>query len=485
MSETAGSLAAALDAETFRALGHRLVDHLAAHLQAATAGADLPVLPWVEPDDQVGRWPADFAGGADAMALLERIVEGSNHLLHPRYVGHQVTPGLPLAALCHFMATFLNSATAVYEMGPVATAMDRVVARWLGGHLGWPAGRDGLFVSGGSLGNLTALLAARQAKAGFDVWSQGEAGGTPLAVLVGAQAHYSVARALQIMGIGQTGAVPVPVDDHYRLDPAQLPAAKRAAEAAGRQVIAVVASSCSTATGAFDPLAPIADFCEQHDLWLHVDGAHGAPAALSERYRSLLDGVERVDSVVWDAHKMMLMPALCTAVLFRDGGRSFEAFAQEASYLLHRRDPREEWYNLCGRSLECTKPMMAVPLYVALAVHGEAMFAEHVTSRFDLGRRFGDMVAAEPDFALPVAPACNIVCFRYEPAGAADLDALQAAIRRRILADGRFYLVQTRLADRTWLRVTIINPLTDESHLRDLLDRVRQTGDDLLRGGAT
>ncbi len=289
----------------FGPLCHRVVDALTEHLAAARRGEG-PVLPWLEPEAQVDRWPADFAGGADALELVQRVIAESNHLQHPGYVGHQVSTPLPLAAVGHLVGGLLNSAPAVYEMGPVMTAMERSLVRWMGGRLGWTEAPDGVLTSGGSLGNLTCLLAARQARSGHDVWTDGLAGSAPLAVLTGAQAHYSVARALQIMGLGRHGAIPVPVDEHYRMRPDALDRARREAEADGRKVIAVVASSCSTATGAFDPLEPIAEFCERHGLWLHVDGAHGAAAALSERYRHLLAGLERADSVVWDAHKEVL-----------------------------------------------------------------------------------------------------------------------------------------------------------------------------------
>ena len=152
-------------------------------------------------------------------------------------------------------------------------------------------------------------------------------------MFVSSQGHYSIGRAAQILGWGKGGAVPVPVDAHYRLRPEALLQCLRSAEAEGRRVIAVAASACSTATGAFDPLPEIAAFCKEHSLWLHVDGAHGASALFSTRYRGLCRGIEHADSVVWDAHKMLLLPALVTAVIFRDGAHSYAAFAQEASYL--------------------------------------------------------------------------------------------------------------------------------------------------------
>jgi L-2,4-diaminobutyrate decarboxylase len=187
----------------------------------------------------------------------------------------------------------------------------------MGQQLGWPETSGGVMTSGGSVGNLTALLAARQSRAGFDAWGAGGHGGPPLAVLCSAQVHYSISRALRIMGWGDGGAIAVPVDERYRLRAGELATAAARAAADGRRVIAVVASAGSTATGAYDPLGEIADFCDGSGLWLHVDGAHGASAALSPRLRHLVAGIERADSVVWDAHKMMMMPALVTGVLFR------------------------------------------------------------------------------------------------------------------------------------------------------------------------
>lgn len=472
----------AYDPEFFREQGRRLVDRLADYLHAVRRGEDVAVLPWVEPDDSLDRWPAAFPELPDPSpgaleALFARVVADSTHLHHPRFVGHQVTAPLPPAALADMLAALLNNGMAVYEMGPAATAMERAVVGWLSGQIGFGPDAGGLLTSGGSVGNLTALLAARQARAGFDAWTEGSAGGPPLAVLASGQTHYCVQRAVQIMGWGAEGAVAVPIDERFRMRPEALGAALERAKRAGRRVIAVVASAASTSTGAFDPLEPIADFCEEHRLWMHVDGAHGAAAALSPKYRGLVAGIERADSVVWDAHKMMLMPALVTAVLFRDGARSYEAFAQQASYLFEGREPSDEWFNGATRTLECTKRMMSLKLYAALTVHGTAMFSDYVTEMFDLARRFASRVSDAPDFELAVEPEANIVCFRFigNPAVAgAARDAIQDELRSRIILDGGFYLVRTSLPEGVFLRVTIINPATTDSDLGALLDAIRE-----------
>ena len=388
---------------------------------------------------------------------------------------------MPLVALTTLTGALLNNAMAVYEMGPSSAPMKRAVIRFFARCAGFPAGADGVLTSGGSVGNLTALLAARQAKAGWNVWDEGGEGKPPLAVLVSSQSHYSLGRASQVLGWGKGGAVAVPVDASYRLRPEALEQCLKAAQADGRRVIAVAASACSTATGSFDPLSEIAAFCKEHSLWLHVDGAHGASTLLSGRYRHLCTGIENADSIVWDAHKMLMVPALVTAVIFRDSAHSYGAFAQEAAYLFGesgtQRD-RDDAFDIGRRTLECSKRMMSVEVYLALSIAGTRFYDDYITTMIDRARRFGDHVAADRDFELAVAPACNIVCFRYLAHGQNDeeLDGLQSAIRRALVVEGSFYLVETRLRGRVFLRITVINPRTTDADLDALLARVREVG---------
>lgn len=462
----------AYDPEGFRREGHRLIDALADYLGRAQAG-ELPVLSVAEPEELLASLPADFGteGDADLVETLMAAVAHSNHLHHPGYVGHQVASVLPSTALAELVGGLLNNGMAVYEMGQLQTVMERRVIEFMGRALGLPAGSDGVLTHGGSLGNLTALLAARQARAGHDVWSEGQR--EPLAVLVSEQAHYSVARAVQCMGWGAEGAVAVPTDPEFRLDASALEERLRAAQGAGRRVIAVVASCCSTATGSFDPLPEIADFCAEHGLWLHVDGAHGASLALSRTHRVKLAGVEHADSVVWDLHKMMGLPTLATAVLFREGGRSWEAFAQEAGYLFESEARRERWFDVGQRTLECTKRSMSLTAYTALASLGTRLFEENVDRLMELTRAFAEMLESAQDFELAHQPQANILCFRHLCGDDSDLDRHQARVRERILRGGNFYLVQSRLRGALWLRVTLMNPRTTPEHLGRLVEEIR------------
>lgn len=468
------------DPQAFRLAGHAVVDMLGDYLEA-TQRADGPVLDRRPPADLLDAWPGEFTAGpgASLVDLLPDVLRQSHHLHHPRYIGHQVSAPLGTAALAELVGALLNNGMAEYEMGPVANAMEARLLDWLGGLLGFPAPVEGAFTSGGSIGNLTALAAARQAVDGLDVWGRGVAGVEPLAILVSEQAHYSNDRAARVLGLGAGGVVPVRCDDRYRLDPAGLREAHLAAERAGRRVFAIVANACSTATGAYDPLDRIADYAEAHDLWLHVDGAHGAAASLSPTYRGLLQGIERADSVVLDAHKMLLMPALVTAVLFRRHGAADRTFHQEQSYIgFHADADAYAWWDSGLRTLECTKRMMSLELYAALSEHGTEVFADYITRSYDLARWFAAEVSRAPDLELAVEPEANIVCFRYVPdrPPTDDLDALQVAIRDALVASGSFYLVKTSLRGRTFLRTTIINARTGETELHQLIEAIRETG---------
>jgi L-2,4-diaminobutyrate decarboxylase len=188
----------------------------------------------------------------------------------------------------------------------------------------------------------------------------------------------------------------------------------------------------------------------------------------------LLEGITRADSLVWDLHKMLRMPALCTALVFRDKAHSYATFAQDASYLFQG-TPEQEWYNLGQRTIECTKGMMALKAFICLQAYGAQYFADYIASRYALARRFYDLLQESADFECPVVPQANIVCFRHVPAEvpAAALDELQGAIRQKLIASGKVYISQTRLADGLYMRVTLINPSTEDSDLQALLEEVR------------
>jgi L-2,4-diaminobutyrate decarboxylase len=469
--------------EEFRKEGRKLVDRLSDYLTDALSGKEMPVLPWKDPDQLAEFFSFDSAGGDEESldAFIKRIIDNSIHIHHPHYIGHQVTSPLPVAVLVQFCTTLLNNGAAIYEMGPVNMAMERNVIKKFGSLIGYATGSDGIFTHGGTAGNLTAMLAARQVKTDYNIWEEGVGNLEKPAYMISEQAHYSVGRNVKIMGLGDESIVKIPVDRYFRIRTDLLEEIKTVAEKKGVHIISVVASSCSTATGSYDDLEGVADFCEKYNLWMHVDGAHGMGVLFSDKYRNLVKGIERADSVVIDFHKMLLVPALNTLVMFRNGERSYETFAQKASYLFEK-SQKNVWYNSAIRTIECTKSALGIIAYAAIKYFGNNYYRQYIDSRYDLAASFAQVIKSDSKLEIAAEPESNIICFRFAPKEYDDisLNRINSEIRDRIIKEGSFYIVQAELDGNIWLRLTIINPVTSLDDLKELLQRVMEIGGELV-----
>ncbi len=468
--------------EEFRKEGHKVVDTLSDYLYDTLSGNEMPVLPWNDPEKLVEMFSFESGGGETEplVSFLKRIIDQSIHIHHPHYIGHQVTSPLPLTVLTQFCTTLLNNGAAIYEMGPVNMAMEKNVINRFGKMIGYQTSFDGIFTHGGTAGNLTAMLAARQAKTDYNIWEDGITNENRPGYMMSEQSHYSVGRNVKIMGLGDDSIIKIPYDSHFKMRVDLLEDLKKRAEDKGIKIISVAANACSTATGSYDDLEAIADFCEKHDLWMHVDGAHGMGVLFSEKYRHLVNGIKRADSVVIDFHKMLLVPALNTLLMFRNGEKSFETFAQKATYLFQK-SHKNVWYNSATRTIECTKSALGIIAYAAMKYYGDNYYKEYIESRYDLARKFADQVKSHHEFELAVEPESNIVCFRYLRKGLSELalNEINAAIRDKIIKEGSFYVVQVELNGKIWIRLTIINPVTSGEDLELLLKTVILTSESL------
>ncbi len=438
-----------------------------------------------EPDELAKEFEEIIQRNGNRITLKElskKILEYTNNAQLPGYAGHQNSPPHPLAIAVDMISRTLINPNSVYELSPSGIAIEKSIVNWMCRKIGYGESAGGVLTSGGSLGNLTALLTASHVKIDNDIWKEGLHSTEPLSVLVSDQSHYSIKRAVQILGFGEEGIEPVETDEGYKIKPSAIKAAHERSLKKGRKVFAFVANSCSTATGSYDPLNEIADYCEENDLWLHVDGAHGASALISEKYNHYLNGIERADSIVWDSHKMLLCPSLCTGLLFKDGNDSFKSFTLKAAYLFGESQERN-WFDPLHRTVECTKPALGIPLYTLLAVLGEKELSNYVESRYDISKWFIEKIKDDENFEEALVPDANIVCFRYKPANKnfslSELNELQNKIRDKIINESNFYIVQTILNGVTYLRLTIINPLTDESDLLKLIYLIKKIGIEL------
>jgi L-2,4-diaminobutyrate decarboxylase len=440
--------------ETSRRFAHDLVDLLFDHVEQVGDG---PVVEW-RPAGELRDLVRIGGEPMEPLELARLVTRYSNHLHHPSYMGHQVCPPILDSATADLLISFMNNSTAVWEMSPIGTVIEKEVVRWLADLAGYPATAEGTAVSGGSAANLTGLMAARARFAS-------DANTLRPVVVTSADAHYSIARAAAIMGIPAADVLKVPTDDAHRMDSGALEETLAAIEERDdAAVMAIVATAGTTATGAFDRLDELALLRDRFRTWLHVDAAHGASVLLSERHAHLVRGLERADSFSWDPHKMMFMPLSLGTILVRDGIWLRRAFEADAPYLFHAGGE-----NLGEMTIQCSKRADAIKLWLVLRAHGPAPIVEALERVAQLTRHLYDRIAASDDFEPVHEPDLNILCFRRRGFD----DGQTAELREKLNRSGRAWITTTILRGERVLRVTMMNPRTTEGDIDAMLDALR------------
>jgi L-2,4-diaminobutyrate decarboxylase len=462
------------DANNFRKLGHELIDMMADYLSEVTQRIPEQSIPYKKAEEMYDYWLEDWNNDSDSnvISIFSKMITQSIKLHHPRYMGHQVAVVSPVAALASSLASLLNNGQAVYEMGMPGNAMERIICEYMASHIGYKITKfNGFLTSGGTIGTLTALLSARAHYT--DVWENGTT--EKLAIMVSSEAHYAVDRAARIMGLGSEGVIKIPVDSEYRIDISKLESAWAKVQNNGYKIFALVASICSTSTGSYDDIQSLAKFAQKNKIWLHADGAHGGAVIFSKKYKHLTEGIDLCDSVVIDWHKMLLAPGVITAVLFKRSSDAYHTFNQKAHYLWSNTQ-NIDWQNSGKRTMECTKLMMSLKVYTMLKAHGKDILGLYVDYTYDLAREFSAYLKTLPYYELAVFPASNIVCFRRIRLENTDVqnDSLNQNIRQKLLEIGKFYIVQTILHGRQYLRVSLMNPFSTIDDLKTLIVEIEK-----------
>lgn len=462
------------NSDNFRKQAHDLVELLADYLDQSLNRIEEKTIPYVSPDENYKYWKNDYDQGInpDPSALFKEIINQSTKLHHPRFMGHQVGVVAPLSAVADMMTSLLNNGTAVYEMGMPSNSLERLLSELLANKIGYDGKAGGILTSGGTLANLTAMLAARARYT--DVWGDGNT--QKLGIMVSEEAHYCIDRSARIMGLGTEGIIKIPANEKFKMKTELLESYYNDALEKGIKVIAVVGSACSTSTGSYDDLETIGSFASEKDLWFHVDGAHGGCVVFSSTHKHLVKGIEMADSVVIDWHKMLMTPALVTALVFKKGDDAHKTFHQKAQYIFSNQ--MDDWYNSGKRTFECTKLMMSIKVYSILKTYGEEIFTEYVDTTYSNATLLTKLIAERPSLEIALQPESNIVCFRFKCENRSK--DINPDIRQYLIDDGKFYIVQTMLRDKYYLRVSLMNPMTEEKDFVYLLDEVERLGSTLI-----
>ncbi len=407
------------------------------------------------------------ASSSDFASLARQVAQGSLALSHPRYGAQQVAAPIPGAALVESVAAALNQSLAVWEMSPIATAIDRDLIASFKRLFGYPRTANGSLVPGGAFANLTALLAARDALEP----QASKAGKAKIAIIVGAQAHYSIARAAAILGLGRDAVHKAALDAEFCTDAAKLDDQFAKARKAGFRKFILVGSSGSTPTGSFDDLEAMADLAKKHRAWFHVDAAHGAGLLFSRRFRRKMKGIHRADSVVFDPHKMMFMPLAAGGVMVRDRNHLLAPLQEQAPYLF---GSKRRYPDLGQITIACSQRFDALKTWLVWRVYGSELWdhlTTHVCEVTDAAFRY----CSESDFLEPVhKPHSNIFCFRLKRPHDSKSDALHWAIKEEINESGYAYISSTVLDGRRVLRIVVMNPRTTKGDICEILRGVEQ-----------
>jgi aromatic-L-amino-acid/L-tryptophan decarboxylase len=417
--------------------------------------------------------------------LREVVLERSMYTGHPRFVAYISGAGTVPGAAADLLAAGLNANLGGWRLSPAASEIEHHLTRWFARQFGLPEGSGGILLSGGAIAGFVALKLARDRKAGWDVRAEGLRGHPPL-VIYGSQELHSVnARAADMLGLGRDAVRLLPVDGAYRLNVDALEQAIHADRAAGARPIAVVGSAGTVATGAIDPLERIADVCDAHDLWFHVDGAYGGPAVLADELRPLLAGVERADSVAFDPHKWLYTPHSGGCILvrdFEDLRRSF-SIAEHAAYVHEDKERTGSGIDAIDIGPQFSRGFWALKVWVSLLAHGRGAYARRIAHDVELTRYLHRQVAERDEFE-PMAPVTlSICCFRYVPPGLAEgrdreeyLDALNERLMTELQMSGRVYPSNAVLQGRFVLRSCIVNFRTEAEDVDALLDVASELG---------
>jgi aromatic-L-amino-acid decarboxylase len=472
-----------LDPAEFRRHGHAMVEWIADYL----AGSDrYPVLPAVQPGDVRAALPAAAPEVGEPFDLIFRdferiLVPALTHWNHPGFFGYFAISASASGVLGEFLAAALNQQAMLWRTSPAATELEDVALGWLRGLLGLPPQFEGVIYDTASISTLHALAAAREAAAPGT-----REQGVPharLRVYCSEHAHTSVDKAVILLGLGHSALRRLPSDERFAMRVDALRAAIAADRQQGFTPAAVVATIGTTSTTSVDPVSEIADVCQEHDIWLHVDGAYAGVTAMLPSNRTHFAGWERADSIVVNPHKWLFVPFDLSAFYCRRMDVVRQTFSLVPEFLRTQEGARGV-RNLMDTGIQLGRRFRALKLWMVLRHFGAERIRETMAHHMRLATMFASWVDAHPDFERSAPVPFSVVCFRARPRGATmspgQLDALNERLLEAVNRSGEVFLSHTRLSDQIVLRLAIGHLRTTDTHVRRAWELLRLNLDELI-----
>jgi aromatic-L-amino-acid/L-tryptophan decarboxylase len=464
-----------LTSEEMRDLGYRIVDQLVEHFEALASKPVMRVSPRAELEAELRGPLPEMPTPVEVLLdqLRGAVWPNIGNVQHPRFFAFIPSPSNFVSVMADALAAGFNPFAGNWLEGSGPAQIELVTIDWLREMCGLPETAGGLFVSGGSMANLTALAAARRVT--LDERCD------DAVVYFSDQTHNSIEKALRVLGFARGQIRALPSDENFRLQVDSLRRAVSEDRAGGKRPFCVIANAGTTNTGAVDPLNQLADLCELENLWLHVDGAYGAAACLSERGRRLLAGIERADSLSLDPHKWLFQPFEIGCVLARDARLLKKSFHTMAGILEDTKRAEDEEINYYDYGVQLTRGFRALKLWLSIKTFGAAAFREAINRGFEMAE-FAESLLRQSDCWRIISPATfGIVTFIFVAEGCSESETSE--IHRRMVEamaeDGFAFANSTALRGRTVMRLCTINPRTTEDDVRATIKQLEQFGREL------
>lgn len=478
-----------LPPEEFRRLGYRVVDMMTQYYRSID---ERPVLPSLTSAEAEALFNTDRLAttGESADAIFadweRRVLPNLTAVGSPRHFVYVNGSGTMIGTLAEALAASVNTNAGAWKLGPAATEIERLTVRWLAQLFGYPTDCGGLFVSGGTMANFTAVLTALRNTADFDTTAEGLQSaarkGRFLIYMSDHEGHCSVSRVADMLNLGRNAVRLVPSRADYSLDPAALRNMLEEDLARGDRPFCVVAQLGSVNVGVIDPLPELADLCAGYGLWLHGDGACGAPAAMLPEFRERFRGLERLDSLSFDPHKWLAVPYDAGCVLVRDAEKLRRTFSLQAPYLRGLVPTAYDGLDFLEYGPEMSRGFRALKVWMTLRHQGVEGLRASLRAGIRHARRAHELVTEHPDFEALHEPSLFLYSFSYRPrdltAGGCDeyLDQLNQQIAEEIQRSGLASVMTTRLRGRTVLRLSICSHRTTERDVDCVFETLAMLG---------
>ena len=477
-----------LSPDEFRKLGHDLVDRIARHLETLT---DRPITSADAPSDVrelIGQRSLPDRG-TDAGALLDRtaqlLFDHSLFNLHPKFWGYITGSPAPLGMLGDLLADSVNPNVGAFVLSPVATEIEKQTVRWIAEFIGFPSNCGGIMVSGGNMANMVAFLAARRAKAPWGIRKDGLRGGSAQIVAYASrETHTWIQKAADLFGLGLNAIRWIDTDDQLRMDVTKLERAIATDHEAGHVPFIVIGTAGSVSTGAIDPLGEIAAICKRHDVWFHVDGAYGAPAAVLPEASPDLKALSLADSVAVDPHKWLYAPLEAGCTLVRNASHLADAYSfHPAYYHFDEVGDGEAPTNFHELGLQNSRGFRALKVWLALQQAGREGYVEMIRDDIAFAEAMFNAVSGHPELE-PFTLGLSIATFRYVPPdltleGAEReqyLNELNTALVSRLQASGELFVSNAVINGSYVLRACIVNFRTNLSDVEAVPEMIVAAG---------